>query len=90
MLDENVQIVEEAYRIQFNIKPTARKYNVYSEQIRRWKKRYDEELNSNKMTDVEKQDALSLKILQPQSPHRKDPQDYVQLRLYYDNLRNRD
>ena len=79
---KKVRIIEEAYRVQFNIKPTARKYDVYLVQICRWKKRYDEKFNSYKMTDAEKQDALSLKVLQPgKMPHRKHPKDYVQLRL---------
>ena len=45
-----MRIVEEANRVQFNIKSTAQKYDVFPEQIRRWKNRYDEEFNSNKIT----------------------------------------
>ena len=70
---KTAQIVEEAYQVQFNIKPTAQKYDIYPEQIRRWKKRY-EEFNSNEMTYAEKQVALSLKVLQPRKSARtKDP-----------------
>ena len=60
---EKLKIIQEAYQVELNIKATARKYGVRSEQIRRWKKKYDQTFESNLLTDLRKKSAMSLKVL---------------------------
>ena len=86
---EKLKIIQEAYEVELNIKATARKYGIWPEQIRRWKKKYEQTFQSNLLTDSRKQSVMSLKVLQLRH-QRKDDGNYDELRLYYDNLRNRD
>lgn len=86
---DKLKIIQEAYEVEFNIKATAQKYGIRSEQIRRWKKKYEQTFESNLLTDSKKQSAMSLKVLHLRQ-QRKDDEHYDELRLYYDNLRNRD
>jgi len=82
-------IVDEAYHIERNIKPTALKYDVQPSQIRRWKKRLDQLLNQDGMTDEKKSHILTLKSTQTGGP-RKENDVYDLLKLYYENIRNMD
>ena len=75
--------------MELNIKATACKYGVCSEQIRRWRKKFNQTFNSELLSDVKKPSAMTSKVLQLRQP-RKDGENYDALRLYYENLRNRD
>ena len=84
-----MEIVEEAYSKENNIKPTACKHNVQPSQIRRWKKRLETLLGQNGMTEAKKNHILSLKSTQ-KGRHRTDNEAYESLKLYYENVRNMD
>lgn len=55
---EKLKIIQEAYEVELNIKATARKYGILPEQIRRWKKKYDQTFESNLLSDLRKQSAI--------------------------------
>ena len=78
---EKAKIIQEAYAVELNIKATARKYGIRSEQIRRWKKKYEQTFESNLLTDSRKQHTISLKVLQLQQKGKGD-EHYDKLRLY--------
>jgi len=82
-------IVNEAYFMDRNIKPTTLKYDVQPSQIRRWKKRLNLLMNQNGLTDEKKRHILSLKSTQTGRP-RQENEVYDLLKLYYENVRNRD
>ena len=86
---EKKSIVDEAYRYKNNIKPTARMFNVYPAQIRRWKARLDDILNKNVIEEERKRHIMNLKVVQTGWP-QKDADKYDELKSYYENIRNMD
>jgi transposase-like protein len=86
---EKQSIVNEAYSIVLNIRPTALKYDVQPSQIRRWKKRLDLLLNQSQMTDEKQKHLFTLKSTQTGRP-RLEREVYASMKLYYENLRNMD
>ena len=89
LIKDKKAIVEEAYEQENNVKPTARKYNIQTLQIRCWKKKLEEFESEEGITSAKKKRILSSKTLH-KGCIRKDVEKYDELKLYFENLRNMD
>jgi len=79
-------IVDEAYSLPNNIKPTSRKYEVKPDQIRRWKRIIEKEetveMESNKKSRLQEASTSH------SGPKKRDDYCYEELKEYYSNLRS--
>ena len=83
-----MEIVEEAYGSERNIRSTALKHSVQTQQIWNWKKRSTEGITEG-MDLAARTHVLTLKLMQSGWPC-KNKDLYEPLRLYYNNLHSMD
>ena len=89
-LKEKKVIVDEAYSQDKNIRPTALKYSVQPNQIRRWKKTLDSILRQEDLSDSRLQHILELKSTQTGRPKKDQDEVYSKLKEFYDERRSND
>ena len=84
---ERIAIVNTAYSVPKNIRPTAERWDVSPSQIRRWNRRLAIILNQKSST--ERQHIMNLHTTQKGRPRIND-ELYAALKLYYENTRRSD
>ncbi len=84
---EKEKIVTEAYGAASHIKNVARKFKVWSSQIRYWKSKLESMAADPTITVIQKRHCLALKLIHPWRS-RKDPWVIPLLRECYDRRRD--